>query len=141
VTPQFWIDTSTFIALDREYYHHDIAPGSWSFVDQLAEQGTLWSCRSVHDEIAVGSDWLTSWATQRSATLFPHLEADLSVQAQFKRVISHVYDAYDHAFASAFVDGADPWLVAIAITHGGAIMTEEPSAPNRSRHPRTAALR
>ena len=143
MTPQFWIDTSTFIALDREYYHHDIAPGFWSFVDQQAEQSTLCSCRSVHDEIAVGSDWLTSWATQRSATLFPHLEADPSVQAQYARVISHVYESYDQAFASAFVDGADPWLVAIILAHGGALVTEETkrTQPNGARPNRRAAVK
>lgn len=125
MTPRFWVDTSTFITLDREYYHHDMAPGFWSFVDQQAEQGTLRSCRTVHDEIAVGSDWLSSWATQRSAVLFPHMEADPSVQAQLKRVTSYVYSSYDHAFASAFVDGADPWLVAITLTYGGVLVTEE----------------
>lgn len=125
MTAPYWLDSSTFIDLDRMHYHHDVAPGFWDFVDARATEGTLRSCRSVHDEIRRGTDWLSAWVAIRADTLFAEVEADTDVQARLTEVMARIYEAYDLSFANEFAKGADPFLVAIVLARGGTLVTEE----------------
>jgi len=58
------------------------------------------------------------------------VDPDASVQAALSKVADYVWEHYPPHNAAAFLDGADPWLIAHASVHGGRIVTHEVSAPS-----------
>ena len=76
---------------------------------------------------------MASWARERRNTHF--VDPDEAGQASFTPIADYVLVIYSQAFADLFLDGADPWLVAYAMTYGGRVVTLETlaSLPNPDR--------
>lgn len=133
--PEFWIDSDVLISAKNGLLAFDIAPRFWVSLDAHVQAGQISSPSKVYDELTTEfhEDELATWARERKETHF--VEPDDAVQSSFRIVADHVLANYAQAFTHPFLDGADPWLVAYAMTRGGRVVTLETLAnlPNPDR--------
>lgn len=130
--PEYWIDTNVFIQAKDGPYAFDIAPGFWSFLDEMTAEGRIASSSLVYDELQRTEDDLAEWArARRSAGLF--IQPDRSTQEAFRRVSDYVTETYAQNQARGFLDAADPWLIAHAMADGGKVVTLEVKVPSDSK--------
>ncbi len=79
-----------------------------------------------------GKDELAAWAKNRKTTgLF--VKPDSSVQEAYRAVVDYVYNNYDQANSRVFLDYADPWLIAHALSTSGIAVTHEGLVGSNSR--------
>lgn len=133
--PDFWIDSDVLISAKDGSLAFDIAPRFWISIDTHVHAGCISSLIKVYDELTTEfhDDELAAWARERKETHF--VVPDDAVQASFTQIADYVLAIYAQAFADPFLDGADPWLVACAMTRGGRVVTLETMAslPNPDR--------
>ena len=113
----YLLDSNTLIEAKNRYYRMTICPGYWAWIHRCHAQGVLASIESVADELKRGNDELAHWAKQ-SAPLFL-LVSDTPTQAAFAQVAAHAASQTQGMKAGAleeFLGGADPWLIAKAMT-------------------------
>lgn len=131
----YLLDSNVFIEAANNYYAFDICPGFWDWLDAVCPGGDVCSIRPVHDELARGSDDLASWAkARRDDGRFLAVD-DKPTQQHYAQVVQAVNRGHQGPEAkSRFLAGADPWLVAKALTVGATVVThEQPLAPNATR--------
>ena len=133
--PDYWVDTSAFIHAKDGPYGFDRVPGFWSFLDEQASAGVIASSSMVYGELMQGRDQLKAWVKSRKSSLF--LPADTKqVQREFSRVADYVSETYPDSEASLFLSGADPWIIAHALTDDGVVVSTEGMADPRSKKPK-----
>lgn len=131
----FWLDSDIQIAAKEGALAFDIAPRFWANLDYHVAEGRVSSPVKVYEELTTQfhDDELAEWVKTRKDTHY--LAPDDSVYAAFTQVADYVVATYGKAFADVFLDGADPWLIAYAMAHGGSVVTGETTInqPNPSR--------
>lgn len=77
-------------------------------------------------------DDLLIWARQQKENGH-FIEPDAVVQTIFRQIATYVNQNYPQFQASAFLNGADPWMIAHAIAYGGSVVTFEVPAPSSKK--------
>jgi hypothetical protein len=124
---KYCLDANIFIQAKNLYYHFDICPGFWDWLDQQA--GTVISILPICEELESGDDRLKEWAAARKKSIFFADVTDMAVQEAFRKIAAHVVEEYEPQHAAKFLDGADPWLIAFAQVHGCTVVTGERFSP------------
>jgi hypothetical protein len=123
----YLLDSNTLIEAKNRYYGMTICPGYWSWVLRSNGQGVVASIETVGDELKRGNDELAEWAKQNAALFLP--VSDDSTQAAFVQVAAHAASQTAQMKPGAleeFLGGADPWLIAKAMTiEGSVVVTHE----------------
>jgi hypothetical protein len=133
--PEYWLDSDSFIESSKRFYHPDIVPGFWAFLEQKADEGIIGSCLRVYEELQGLQDELSAWATKVNDTGF-FVAPDPCVQAALSEIADHVKTNYPDHNASEFLNGADPWPIAHAKAHGGRVVTFEKRVAPTSKKPK-----
>lgn len=127
----YLLDSNTLIEAKNRYYGMTICPGYWSWVLRSHRQGVLASIEMVADELKRGNDELALWAKHNKKLFLP--VSDTATQAAFAQVAAHLALQTAHMKPGAledFLSGADPWLIAKAMTlPGGVVVTHEQFNP------------
>lgn len=133
--PDFWLDTDSFATPARGPYRFATVPKFWEFLEQKAAENVIASTELVLKELQEGEDQLKIWAKGQEGKLF--LPPTVVVQEMFRQVVANVTsnNRYATHHVVAFLDGADPWLIAYARALGGRVVTFEKSEPT-SRKPK-----
>lgn len=113
----YLFDSNTFIEAKNRYYGMDICPGYWDWL--LCSQSTslIASIDMVGEELKRGNDELSNWAKSNTGLFLPI--SDKETQSQFSRVSQYIASQQSQMKAGAlddFLSGADPWLIAKALT-------------------------
>ena len=119
-------DVNTLIEAKNRYYQMHICPGYWDWLIKANQTGEVNSIRSVRDELQRGNDTLAEWA-KNHAHLFLD-ESDDATQTAFAKIAQHVASNAQQMKAGAieeFLGGADPWLIAKAMTTDATVVTHE----------------
>ena len=120
------LDANIFIEAHRRYYGMDICEGFWVWLDRAKEAGTVGSIVPVCDELAAGNDVLKDWADTRSDNGWFFDVTDSNTQNEFIGISNFVSMAnYKPEAKAAFLDVADPWLIAKAKSIGATVVTHE----------------
>jgi len=129
----YLLDANTYIQAKNIYYQLDFCPAYWHFLDQQFAAGILRSIENVYDELSPAGDELAGWVKERKEHFEPVVSNN--IQQQFKQVVQHIMDLPNKSPLSvnAFLNGADPWLIATAALTGAIIVTQEVPAPADSR--------
>lgn len=133
----YLLDVNVFIEAKNRYYAFDICPGFWDWVDKVIITKDILSIDKVYDELHKSNDELSEWIKKRkSSGLFSPTD-DVETQRNLKNVVSFVQkEKYIDSAKRKFFSGADPWLIAKAITIGATIVTHEVANPEaKSRIP------
>ena len=103
-----------------------ICPGFWQWLLLKNEALALASISPVKDELTRGNDDLAEWAKEN--LYFFHSTTDQATQAAFAQVAGLVANQAPNMKVGAmeeFLGGADPWLIAKAMTTGATVVTHE----------------
>ena len=131
--PNYWIDADSLIQTKNGPYGFDIAPSFWNFIGLKMDEGIISSSIMVFSELGNGDeDDLLIWARRQKERGY-FIEPDAVVQTVFRQIATYVNQNYPQYQASAFLDGADPWIIAHAKVYGGKVVTFEVAAPNSTK--------
>lgn len=128
------LDSNTLIEAKNRYYGLTICPGYWAWILQQHQALEVASIVPVRDELAKGNDDLTQWV-KGNAHLFEDA-SDERTQAAFGHIVAQIAQQAPLMKAGAleeFLEGADPWLIAKAMTTGAVVVTHEVYNPDIKR--------
>jgi len=128
----YCLDTNVFIESKNGPYGFDIVPGFWEWIDRMVQAGYVYSTVTVYSELTEGNDELAQWARdRRDSGLF--VDHDERVQSAFHEIANYINTHYDRHHSEAFLDGADPWVIAQAQTDQATVVTREAVVNTHSR--------
>ena len=123
----YLLDANTLIEAKNRYYSMIVCPAYWGWVQRSHSAGVVSSIEPVGVELRRGNDELAEWAKHHAELFLPI--SDEATQQAFAQVAAHVASQASTMKAGAleeFLDGADPWLIAKAITtQDSVIVTHE----------------
>lgn len=133
---EYELDANIFIESKNGPYSFDLAPGFWNFLDQQVAQRRIRASMRVYDELVENyhNDELTKWVKdRRDSGLFR--EPDSYVTGRYTRIIDYVMenDVYGHEHKIAFLEKADPWVIAHAEAFNLTVATCEVLVPSNSK--------
>lgn len=129
--PRYCLDADTFIQAKNGPYGMDIVPAFWTGLDRQFQAGVLYSSMFVCDELTDGNDDLSEWARLRKdrGMFIPPNEV---VQATFRQIADYVNANFPQPQAQAFLDGADPRVIAEAKVGSPIVVAHEIHVPPNS---------
>ncbi|WP_218240954.1 DUF4411 family protein [Comamonas fluminis] len=131
----YLLDSNTLIEAKNRYYRMAVCPAYWAWVQRSHTAGVVASIEPVGAELRRGNDELAEWAKGQAGLFLP--VSDDATQQAFVRVAAHVASQVATMKPGAledFLGGADPWLLAKAMTIPGAvIVTHEQFNPQTRR--------
>ena len=122
----YCIDTSALIDL-KKLYSRDIFPSLWGSIENLISQGRLIAPREVLKELEKKDDELLKWA-KKHKRMFKDL--DNEQQQQVRNVLKDFQNLVD---VNKTTPDADPFIISLAISKGGTVITSEKLANPGSR--------
>ena len=128
----YWLDADSLIQSKNHAYSLETFPVVWHFLEQQIDSGVVAICHQVGEELLNGKDALKDWARKlRDKGVF--VMPDSETFAALARVSNYVNGHYVPHQAADFLAGADPWVIANAMAHGGTIVSHE--APDTHQNP------
>ena len=137
------VDSNGFIQADNLYYSRDFCPAYWEWLQAKGQAGRVISIDRVYTEIQAKQDDLARWTAQPAVRSLFLPSDDAATAAALTRVFEWVRARQtgrgkqfyrDAARNDFFGGGADPYLIAYALTHGHTVVTAERNNPaNRSK--------
>ena len=120
----YLLDANVFIQTKNLYYGLDFCPAFWDWLIARNASGQVFSIERVGDELEAGGDELAAWAGSRGSGFF--LKPDATMLPTLGSVSAWATgQRYEPAAASTFLQVADYYLVAHALTHGHTVVTHE----------------
>jgi len=124
----FSIDTSSLIAGWSRDYRPSVFRGLWDAMAELVIFEQLVASRSVYGEIEEREDRLVDWIKANEAMF---VEDDEAIQARVQTILADWPRDVDF---TRYLTGADPFVIALAMERGLAVVTGEhpsnsPDAP------------
>lgn len=132
----FLLDANIFIQANRVNYPIEVFPGFWEWLDQENAAGLVKSIQPVYKEIAAGNDILAEWVKARNSQDWFLSVDDAETQIAFAEIANWVMaqsQKYKEAIRSDFLQVADPWLIAKAMSSNAYIVTHESNDPLNRR--------
>lgn len=125
----FLLDANIYIEAHGSYYDMDICPGFWDFLDKTHLENKLSSIKQIQKELKrpkpakakenqkqQEEDKLSVWAKNRNHHFLD--DEDEATQLNFATIVEYVLSLQNinEANRQNFLDGADPWIIAKAMT-------------------------
>jgi len=128
----YLLDSNVFITAKNLHYGFDFCPAFWEWVVRAHDAGTVSSIDKVADEIQSHEDELSEWAAELQDGFF--LEEDASILPALNAVSEWATSkTYSAAAINTFLQIADYYLVAHALTGGHTVVTHERPADSINR--------
>lgn len=127
---RYLLDSNTFIEAKNRYYHPTFCPAYWDWLLQKNDTSILSSISFVFDELEKGNDDLAEWV-KNNKQFFMDIDDD-DTQTAYQEIVDYTNQNQAHMKPNAmsdFLSGADPWLIAKAMTTNSAIVTHEKKDP------------
>jgi hypothetical protein len=114
---RFLLDSDSFIRSKREHYALDFCPGYWDTLLHQFQRNRLGSIVPIRSELLRGKDALADWVKNSAPAGFFEPVDSPSVNSAFRKIANwtETHSRYSRAVKQAFLDGADPWLIAAAV--------------------------
>lgn len=125
---KYWLDTSVFLTASRGDLAFDLHPEFWEMLENDARNGFIASPRFVYREIVELSgrtDEVAQWATRLKANGIMFMEPDEGTVTAFTEIADYIHQYVDPSEGDAFLDEADPWVVAHALAGGTVVVSQE----------------
>lgn len=131
---KFLLDSNTLIEAKNRYYDMTVCPAYWDWIIQSNGKSDVASIEMVAAEIKKGNDDLAKWVEKNSGLFL--IESDEATQKCFETVLEALNEETPKMKSGAFeefLSGADPWLIAKAISTGATVVTHEAYNPAITR--------
>lgn len=122
-------DTSSILNGRRDLLPPEVFPTLWSNVEQMIAGGSIRSVDVVLEELSRRDDDAHTWAKTQVALFVP---LDLQIQQATSRILAVHSKLLGRGGGR---NGADPFVIGLAIAYGGCVVTEE-TASGRIEKPR-----
>lgn len=128
----YLLDANVLIDAKNRYFAFDIVPAFWDWLGAQHSAGKVFIVQAVHDEIISGADELANWAKAQPASfrLAPTAADTPSLAAVSAWANGRGFKA---AAVSDFLQAADYFIVAQALTLGYMVVTHEKPDPSSKR--------
>ena len=124
----YLIDSDVFIDAKNRHYGFDIVPAFWEWIEQAHRAARVFTVQKVADEVLAGGDELADWMSRQPASF--RLTAGSGDQPALNTVSQWATgDGYTQAAVATFLQAADYFLVAQALSLGYTVVTQETSDP------------
>ena len=121
------IDTSSIIHARRRVYPPDIFPSLWDKIEGLIQEQILVATEEVLHELERQDDEIYRWARQQTEMFIP-------IDHEIQPIVSGVLLQHPNLIdVRRNRSGADPFVIALAIQRGSAVVTQEVPTNNPSR--------
>jgi len=128
----YLLDANVFIQAKNLHYGLDFCPAFWDWLIAGNQAKRVFSIEKIGDEIDAGDDELTEWAAKQGPGFF--LKPDASMLSVLGKISSWVTSQrYEPAAVTTFLQVADYYLVAHALSHGDTLVTHERAADSKKR--------
>ena len=122
------LDSNTLIEAKNRYYNMKFCPAYWQWISIQNQAAAVLSISMVADELRKGNDELAQWAADHPE-LFVNVDDEATQEAftQVAQVLVEETQAKQmkNGALEEFLSGADPWLIAKAMTTGATVVTHE----------------
>ncbi|MHB1681388.1 MAG: DUF4411 family protein [Bacilli bacterium] len=120
----YLLDANIFIQAKNLHYSFDFCPAFWEWLDRSNTSQMVFSIEKVRDELLAGDDALAKWAMARGDRFF--LAPDATILSSLGDVsIWANSGVFEQAAVSTFLQVADYYLVAHALSRGFVVVTHE----------------
>lgn len=128
----YLMDANIFFEAMNRYYESSICPGFWVWMNKECQNRNIASVRPVYDEIREDKRFTT--IIHNIADIFLDISDANTVDA-YSNVVNYVNrnNVYTRENKDKFMNGADPWLIAKAMTTGYVLVTHEQLVPPDSK--------
>ncbi|HBL28690.1 MAG TPA: DUF4411 domain-containing protein [Acidobacteria bacterium] len=120
----YLLDANVFIQAKNLHYGLDFCPAFWDWLIQGNAARLVFSVEKVGDEIDAGADELSAWARQRGPGFFLRPTAAM-LPALGQVSLWATSQSYEPAAVNTFLQVADYYLVAHALSQGHTVVTHE----------------
>lgn len=130
----YLLDSNTLIEAKNRYYSMVVCPAYWQWILKKNQALEVASISLVADELKKGHDELAEWVKENSE-IFVDV-SDEATQGAFATVASELANRSSDMKAGAlddFLAGADPWLIAKAMSSGAVVVTHEVYQPEMKK--------
>lgn len=127
----YLLDSNTFIQAKNDFYRFSFCPGYWDWIINGYNRGQIFSTEHVRQELLRLHDDLAEWVTSFAPKGMFIKTTDASVNS-YATVVKWVSNRenYKQAHKNRFLSGADPWLIAEALSGNHTIVTFEKAQPD-----------
>ena len=123
----YLLDADVFIRAKNLHYGLDFCPAFWDWLIKSNQAGQVFSIEKVKGEIERGNDELTEWSKTQDGLFF--LKPDSGIFPAMEQVTNWVNDNdYTASAKNTFLQAADYYLIAHALTDDFVVVTHELSA-------------
>ncbi|RTZ75449.1 MAG: DUF4411 domain-containing protein [Gammaproteobacteria bacterium] len=124
---RYLLDADVFIRAKNLHYGLDFCPAFWDWLIKSNQTGQVFSIEKVKGEIERGNDELTEWSKTQDELFF--LKPDSGIFPAMEQVTNWVNDNdYTASAKNTFLQAADYYLIAHALTDDFVVVTHELSA-------------
>lgn len=126
----YLFDSDALITPNNTWYTTEFCPAYWELLLRANANGEALSIEKVFEEVQRVDDEVASWAVTNKHFFEP---LDLATTENYKTVAEYIYglrQPIEEAAKTEFLRGADPLLVAYALTHNHTVVTCENEVGN-----------
>ena len=116
---RYSFDTSALVVPFRNWPAPAVMPSLWNKLDSLIQSKDIVASKEVYIEISEKDDDLLRWVVERE---YMFLEIDEEQQETVRRIMRRFPKWVD---ADSEKNNADPWVIALAIRYGLAVVNNE----------------
>ena len=128
--PFYSFDTSAILNGRRDLFMPATFGAIWDAIDGLIKQGQVRAVDEVKRELSKKDDEASKWAKSRKGLFVP---LDHDIQKATREVLATCPRLIAQAGANR--NGADPFVIGLALARGGTVVTQE-TRSNSSKKPR-----
>lgn len=133
---KYLLDTNVFIEANKMTYPPDLFPGFWEWLEKELVTGNLYSIIPIYEEILKGKDELVNWAKEQYRKNVFHSVDDEITQQHYIKIVKWAVSPEQNFKSSAqrtFLDVADSWLIAKALSNKATVVTHEQYSPGSKK--------
>jgi hypothetical protein len=125
----YLLDANVFITAKNVHYDFTVVPGFWDWIDHAVSNRQAVSIDRVLSELRAQRDELSRWVQGRPEMFRRTTDALAPALARIAAWATS-QPHYEAAALATFLDSADYYLVAHALTFGDTVVTHEVPAPS-----------
>jgi hypothetical protein len=122
----YLIDSNCLIDAMNKHYAIDVCPGFWDWLDEQNEAGSVFSVKKVAEEVARKGGEVAKWVRRKGDKFFlpAHRDTPQNMQSISLWLFSGEVN-FSPRKRAKFLNGADPIIIAQAMSLGYIVVTEE----------------
>lgn len=124
----YLLDANVFIQAKRFSYPFDAFPGFWDWLEKEFSNKVIVSIKPIYNELTATNDDLSQWAKERKESGWFLNVDDTKTQSYFSEIASWAVNpknGFKETAYEEFLNIADSWIIAKALTEGATIVTHE----------------